>query len=139
MKQILALVILIASMLLFNSCEKGCTDPKALNYKVTADKNDGSCQFSTATFYASAGFFNGVPINRIDLSIEGSGVGTINTIYPAGPGNCSAPGTVIYQFENSSTVDWNTVVYLNNGQTLFGSGTASPSSINACVKVNVTQ
>ena len=139
MRQLFALVILLSSMFLLNSCKRGCTDSKALNYDVSADKSDGSCRYSTATFYASAGFFNGVPINRIDLSIEGSGAGTINAVYPAGPGNCSAPGTVIYQFENGSTVDWNSVVYLSNGQTLLGSGTASPSSFNECVKINVTQ
>jgi hypothetical protein len=139
MRQLLALVVLLTSMIFLNSCKRGCTDSKALNYDVSADKSDESCRYSTATFYASAGFFNGVPINRIDLSIEGSGVGTINAVYPAGPGNCSAPGTVIYQFENGSTVDWNSVVYLSNGQTLLGSGTASPSSFNECVKINVTQ
>ncbi len=139
MRQLLALVVLLTSMIFLNSCKRGCTDSKALNYDVSADKSDESCRYSTATFYASAGFFNGVPINRIDLSIEGSGAGTINAVYPAGPGNCSAPGTVIYQFENGSTVDWNSVVYLSNGQTLLGSGTASPSSYNECVKINVTQ
>lgn len=119
--------------------KKGCTDPNALNRDYTAEVNDGSCVYSNVTFYASAGLFNGIPVTRIDVAINGDNIGTIQTTYPNAPGNCSAQGTVSYRFQNGDKVDWNTTVYLASGATLFGSGQVSPSSVSDCIKVNVTR
>lgn len=132
--------LIISSSVLSSSCERGCTQVNALNRDYSANKDDGSCEFSVATFYASAGFFNGVPIQSIAVKVGGNLVGTIPGVYyPNGPGNCSATGTVAYQFQDGKTIDWNTTVTLANGQTLFGSGQATASSYSSCIKINVTQ
>jgi hypothetical protein len=127
--------------IIFTSCNKtkGCMDMNALNFDASAEQDNGSCKFSAITFYASFGYYNGVPINSIDVSVNGNTIGTINAIYPTGPGNCGAQGTVPYSFSNNSSYDWNTVVHLADGQTVFGSGTISPMAGVPCVKVNVTR
>lgn len=137
----LLMTIVVAINLLFSSCQKkkGCTDPNALNQDIVAEVNDGSCKYSNATFYASAGFFNGIPIVKIDVTVNGRDIGTISAIYSSAPGNCSAQGTVAYQFSDGNKIDWNTTVYLASGATVSGSGQVSPSSVSDCIKVNVTR
>ncbi len=138
---ILLSMIAIAVSLLFSSCQKkkGCTDPNALNRDLVAEVNDGSCKYSNATFYASAVFFNGIPIVKIDVIVNGQNIGSIAGAYSSAPGNCSAQGTVAYQFLDGNKIDWNTTIYLASGATVSGSGQVSPSSVSDCIKVNVTR
>ena len=141
MKRNFSLVLVLFA--LFFKCEPdsipGCTDSNALNKDSGANENDGSCHYSEVTFYSKFGFFNGIPITKIAISVEDSEIGVINgTIYPNGPGNCSAPGNVKYVFNDGNTVDWNSIVYLANGGTLYGSGNIEPSQFSECIKVNVT-
>lgn len=141
--------ITIISLVILTSCfeddsprpeeKRGCTDSKALNQDFQADVNDGSCKYSTVTFYAKFGFFNGIPISSIDVSVNGGNIGAITATYPNGPGNCSASGTVKYDFGSGDSIDWNTVVFLANGASIFNSGSISPSSFQECIRVNVTQ
>jgi len=139
-KNILYIFLLITLCTINFSCRKhrGCTDIKALNRNYDADVNDGSCTYSTATFYASAGFYSGVPITGIDVIVNGNVIGTISSIYPSGPGNCSAFGTIPYTFQNGNKLDWNTIVRLSSGAVVYGSGQVEPSSLFSCIKVNVT-
>ena len=118
---------------------RGSTDNLALNYDFLTDENDGSCQYSKATFFAKYPAFNGVPIISIAVIVNGSEIGTITQFYPNSPGNCSASGTVFYQFESGNRVDWNTVVHLETGAIITGSGEVAPSSFSQCIKVNVTK
>lgn len=117
----------------------GCTDNKALNYNFRAEADDGSCEYSTATFFARYPAFNGIQIASIDLFIEGNNSGKITTFYPSTPGNCSAPGTIRYQFYDGNSIDWNTRIILSSGDELFTTGTASPLRSSECIKVNITQ
>ena len=140
MKPLILIIILFIGASIFISCETpGCTDDNALNYNFEANHNDGSCYYSTITFYAKYGFFNGIPINKIDVSVNGDFIESLSAVYPNGPGNCNANGTGKYQCQSGDPVDWNTIVYLANGATIFGSGNISPSSISSCIKVNVTR
>ncbi len=140
MKRNFSLVLVLFA--LFFQCEKdpipGCTDSQALNKDFGADENDGSCQYSEVTFYARYAFFNGIPITKIELSVDGSEVGNISANYPNGPGNCAALGTVKYSFTNSDSIDWNSTVFLANGTSIFDSGNVLPSTSLGCIKVNIT-
>ena len=133
-----SIIFLFLFISLFNSsCKKGCTDPKALNSDFDAKKDDGSCEYSKATFYARYGVNEGVV--KIDLMVNGNFVGSIDGVnWPSGPGNCSAIGTIPFQFENGETIDWNTLIYLSNGNKTSSSGELSPQSFSDCIKVNIT-
>lgn len=145
MKNIL-LGTIIATTAFLCSCNKeddpkpvmGCTIPSATNYNAAATQNDGSCQFSTITFYGAYGYYSGVPISGVSVSVNGDPIGNLSAIYPNGPGNCSAPGTVHYDFRDGNAVDWNGTIYLANGVILYSAGTVSPYN-TSCIKVNVTR
>lgn len=142
MKKFLLFAFIPAILLtLFTSCEKeGCTDSSALNYDVDAEENDGSCNFSRVGFYSSIGFVNGITISRVDVSVNGNSIGSTDGVYyPTGPGNCSATGTIPFQFSNGNSVDWNATVFLINGTRFFTSGQISPSSFSECIRVNMTR
>lgn len=146
MKTTFIKLLLFSITIILYSCEceeepiKGCTNSKAINKDINAEVDDGSCVYSSVAFYSSASFFNGIPISKVDLNINGNHIGSTNgTFYPNGPGNCSAPGTVPFKFSNSNSVDWNATVFLANGATIITSGTASPNSIYDCIKINLTK
>ena len=144
------IIVAILTVLVFSSanCEddieppkeiRGCTDRNSLSYNPQATIDDGSCEYSIVTFYAQWNAFNYIPIMRIDVLVNGEMLGSITTNYPNGPGNCSAQGTVRYEFNNGRSVDWNTTVYLANGAIIYGSGQVSPNQYSECIKVNVTK
>lgn len=144
MKKIAFLIITILSFGL-NSCEKcekterGCTDSNALNHNFEAEENDGSCTYSMVTFYAKYGYFGAIPIQKIEVSVDGNDIGSITSTYPNGPGNCSATGTLRFEFQSDRTIDWNSTVYLANGAIVYGSGNTSPNRYQECIKVNITK
>lgn len=119
----------------------GCMDPRSLNYNPSATINNGDCSYSQVTFYGKYSAYNTALgpayIDHTEVFVDGNLVGWFSAYYPNGPGNCSSPGTLSYQFQDRNTVDWNSVVYLTNGMQLYGSGTVTPSPAE-CIKVNVT-
>ncbi|GAA4277733.1 hypothetical protein [Aquimarina mytili] len=119
----------------------GCNDSNALNFNSNADENDGSCTYSKITFYARFNSFNGIPITKIEILVNGEIIGSINNgfIWTNAPGNCSATGTVSYKFSDGNTIDWNTNMFLANGQLISSSGTKSPNKSSECIKINVTR
>lgn len=119
----------------------GCMDARSLNYNPGATIDNGNCEYSQVTFYGKYSAYNTafglVFIDHVEVYVDGNAVGAFSAYYPNGPGNCSSPGTVSYQFQDRNTVDWNSIVYLVNGTQLFGSGTITPNGAE-CIKVNVT-
>lgn len=118
----------------------GCDDSNALNYNSNVDKNDGSCTYSKVTFYARFNTINSIPITKIEILVNGEMIGSINNgfVWPNSPGNCSATGTVSYNFSSNSSIDWNTNMFLASGQLFSTSGTKSPNKSSECIKINVT-
>ena len=138
MKKFISLSLVLLAIT-FSSCHKthGCTDMSATNFDASADVNSG-CTFSTVTFYGQYTSYNGIPISRVDVAVDGVSLGNLTSVYPSGPGNCSAPGTLPYTFTNNKSIDWNSTVTLASGQIIYGSGTIAPTT-ETCMKVNVTQ
>jgi hypothetical protein len=133
------LIFAVVLLPFMESCKKGCRDNKALNYDSDAAKDDGSCRFSNVVFYGQYPAFNGIPIVKIEVTVNGENLGSITSFYPSGPGNCSATGTINYPFRSGELVDWNTTVLLANGNTVFGSGQVTADRFTECLKVNVTK
>lgn len=118
----------------------GCLDKESLNFNQLADTSDNSCKYSKITFYAKYNLFQNIPINKIDITINGEFIGSITNgfIWPNGPGNCSSTGTVQFEFTNPNSIDWNATLFLANGQTLSTGGSKSPNRFSECIKTNVT-
>ncbi|MFZ4671403.1 MAG: hypothetical protein ACOYLT_05245 [Flavobacterium sp.] len=132
----LSLVIIFIGI---SGCEqKGCTDPKALNVNFDAKKDDGSCKYSKVTFYQSAAYLGGITIKKVSVTVNGVSVGETAGFWPSGPGNCTATGTVPYEFTNGNSIDWNAVITLVSGGVFYSSGTVAPNSSSTCIKINVT-
>jgi hypothetical protein len=132
------ILILFGFMTLFiSACQHdGCTDPKALNRDRHAKKDDGSCTYSTVTFYARYGVADGV--EHVFLTVDGQEVGSIVAAnWPDGTDDCSAKGTISYQFKNSRPIQWRAEI-ITTGKTLNASGSVEPSPDAICIKVNVT-
>lgn len=141
MKKINYCLLLGFLCILMNACEKpkGCTNAFALNYDFEAEHDNGLCTFTAVTFYQQFGFFNGIPLTKCEVFVDGNLIGSTSAFYNNGVGNCSALGTVQYQFKTDKKLDWNSKNYLQNGTILLGSGTIQPSRGTDCLKVNVTQ
>jgi hypothetical protein len=146
-KAITVISLFIFSAIFLTSCldEKkqkilGCTDFDSLSYNSDATIDDGSCTYSSVTFYARWNNFNYVPITRIEVLVNGEYMDTIPAIYYLnGPENCDAQGTVKYEFQNEERVNWSAIVYLADGAIVHNSGRVRPSSFARCMKINVTE
>lgn len=134
------LLFILSCDLLQPELEGGCTDSKALNQDFTADFDDGSCEYSTVVFYGRYVYYGPFlfSIAKVDVTIDGNYKGSLSAVYPNGPSNCDAPGTVKHEFEDGSSVNWNAVITLSNGTFYTAGGTVSPSSSQSCIRINAT-
>lgn len=53
MKKALAVILVLVSITLVESCKKGCLDSRANNYDEKAKKDDGSCTYGSGTVTTS--------------------------------------------------------------------------------------
>jgi len=125
---LLAFILLLPGCSLFESEPvRGCTDGSALNYDSNAEEDDQSCRYSKVVFYSAVDA--GAPVS---VNLNGSPIGSITAIYPQGPGNCSAPGTISHQLRDSQVHDWDAT----NG-VFLATGTVQANSLQECIRVRV--
>lgn len=92
------LKILPVLLLTLASCSKkqGCTDPNALNYDSSAEK-DGACSYTKVIFYAPSDKIGGRAdlIEKIEIYFGATPneelIGTISTFNHAAPVDCLSP------------------------------------------------
>lgn len=118
---------------------EGCTSGRAINFDPDAEVEDGSCQFSQAIFYAQFNVVNDERIGSIEISINGSRIGTIDQFYFNGISGCDdRRGTIPYRFQSGS-VAWAVEIFDLNGNLILDyrrSTAASPTE--SCIEINVT-
>ena len=141
MKKIITFLLGIIIVISCNR-QEGCPDEKALNYEMFPEKdNFDMCCYSRVSFYISNDWYwdngNQVCWDAVELYINQNKIGNITSIWPYGPGNCSASGTVQYQFNDGESIDWEAKIYLQNGVVLLSTGMVSPSRNTECIVVNV--
>ena len=128
--------------LLNSSCmRKKCRDTSATNSAlVTFGLTDNSkCIYSTIAFYNSKGFINNSAVTKVELFLNQSYFGEITQVYPTGIGNCTATGTVSYQFISNNSIDWEAKFTLANGSVVYSNGVVSPDSSLTCMSQDVYQ
>ena len=128
-RSIYYLAIIMTAVVLSSCREKGCTDPKAVNYDTHAKKDDHTCQYKgTVTFWSHG---SGMSIMVYDGH---NSTGTITTSYISTPG-CGANGCFTLSIDPNTTgthYDYDILVnsnYNGSGSFTVGSG--------ACVLVEV--
>lgn len=94
MKKILLCGLVLLGATTFVGCkkEKGCTDASAINFKSSAEKNDGSCSYK-----GSATFWNNVSsgLGTIVVVMADNTSGNI-TVDETGTPSCGASGCFTY-------------------------------------------
>ena len=97
---ILLVVALSIATVFTTSCkEKGCTDPEALNYIETAEKDDGSCSYGGGMvfYYDEATAAQLVSDGAITMTyyVDGKEIGSSDAaVYWTGPPDCGQDGSV---------------------------------------------
>ncbi|MFM7594833.1 MAG: hypothetical protein ACKO4Y_01500 [Flavobacteriales bacterium] len=133
--RILWLVLLVA--LFNNSCVKRkCRDASATNaaFFSSGPSENSLCVYSKVVFYTTSGYYLNDPINKIEIYINQVYIGDVTSVYASSPGNCSASGTVSYQFVDKNPVDWEAKIILTNGQIYYTNGILSPSSSSCLIQ-----
>jgi hypothetical protein len=127
---------------LFNtSCiKRKCRDSSATNGAViSSGPSDNSlCIYSKVVFYTSSGYHLNSTINKIEIYINQVYVGDVTAVYANAPGNCTAGGTLGYQFLDKNPIDWEAKIILTNGQIAYTNGVLNPSS-NSCIVQDIFQ
>ena len=130
---ILWMIVLVA--LFNNSCVKRkCRDSSATNsaFFSSGPSDNSLCVYSKVVFYTSSGYYMNTTINKIEIYINQVYIGDVTSVYANPPGNCSASGTISYQFLDKNPVDWEAKIIFINGQIAYTNGILSPSS-NSCI------
>jgi len=135
MKKFSLICIVCFIGLSISSCVKRkCRDSSATNSALfsSGPADNSLCVYSKVGFYTSSGYYGNSIITKIEIYINQIYIGDVTSIYASAPGNCSASGTVIYQFMDKNSADWEAKIFLSNGQIAYTNGVISPSS-NECI------
>jgi hypothetical protein len=130
------LVILTVAALAISSCSKdkeGCNDRRASNYDEKVVVDNGSCIFTTVTFYADSSHVNGIAISSIDVTVNGAVIGSFNGFFNDGSQVCGATNTAVFPTNGESLVAWSAVIHQLGGTTVASSGEYIGISNEGCV------
>ncbi len=114
------LLILTVTTIGFASCSKdkeGCNDRRASNYDDKVVVDDGSCVFTALTFYANAsqymaaGETQAITITNIEVTVDGTVIGSFNGHFNNGNQVCGATNTAVFNTNGESSVAWSAKVY----------------------------
>ena len=134
MKNILLILTVVA--LSITSCSKdkeGCNDRRASNYDEKVIIDDGSCTFTTVTFYADSSHYNGITISSIDVTVNGAVVGSFNGYFTNGNQVCGATNTATFKTNGESSVSWSATAHLFGGTTKAFQGEYTGITSQGCV------
>ena len=137
MKKIL--LTLSVAALMVTSCSKdkeGCNDRRASNYDEYAVIDNGTCNFTTLTFYADSTHTNGLQISSIDVSVGGTAVGSFSGYHFSGEQVCGTDRIAIYKTQGETSVSWTATINLFGGLTTSSSGTVNTSVNQPCAIVH---
>ncbi len=132
------ILIALALPLLF-SCSKneGCNDNSAFNFSVDADFDDGSCVYTRLTFYADSSNYPATPIERIEILINESGIGSFSgATYSVLDCSAESDITLSFPMKSSTQVEWKALVFLTNGTTNTKTGTVASDLAQSCILIN---
>ena len=130
------LLILTVAVLSITSCSKdkeGCNDSRASNYDENVVVDDGSCAFTAVTFYADSSQYNGITISSIEVTVNGSVIGSFNGHFTNGNQVCGATNTAVFNTNGESSVAWSAIISQLGGTTVTTSGVHSGISSQGCV------
>tara|TARA_B100000809_G_C14731402_1_gene385148 strand:- start:83 stop:505 length:423 start_codon:yes stop_codon:yes gene_type:complete len=130
------LVILTLAALAITSCSKdkeGCNDRRASNYDENVVVDNGSCIFTTVTFYADSSHVEGIPISNIDVTVNGAIIGSFNGFFNDGNQVCGATNTAVFPTNGESLVAWSATIYQLGGTSVVSSGEYIGISNEGCV------
>jgi hypothetical protein len=133
MKRVLFILTLA---LVVTSCSKdkeGCNDRRASNYDENVVIDDGSCIFTTVTFYADSSQVNGIPISSIDVTVNGAIIGSFNGFFNDGSQVCGATNTAVFPTNGESLVAWKATIYQLGGTYVENEGEYIGISNEGCV------
>jgi len=139
--KLLIFIVLIATFTVTGCAKKkACTDPKALNADINADKSDQEqCRFSTVTFYAGSNTYEGIEVEKITLRVGQDTIGVITSFNHSYPTSCSEAGTVQYSFGISGVekVWFATYMLIDNEGEVNDQGRFEPDPNKECIRINV--
>lgn len=141
MKKLILFAIL--SQLLFScSKKKGCNYSQAVNYDNMVVVDDGSCTFTSMSFYADQDTIGGKYVEFVDITIGNTAIGSFSG-KQSESGACSGSNTTSYTNEKDGTINWISTIHLEgdsinpSGYLLYNSGSAATSPTIACIAINV--
>ncbi len=113
------------TLTLFSCAKPGCTDPDAINYSVSAKKDDGSCNYKEKIIFwqdqATSQIVQNAGISGLYVYVDGELIGsTLATNYWTGAPSCEQSGNVNAEIDMGSQVV-KTITYEikdNNGNSL---------------------
>ncbi len=134
-------ISILLLVLLNSACmRKKCRDTTATNSALFTfgSKDNSKCVYSKIAFFNSKQFINNSAVTKIELFINQTYIGEITQVYINGIGNCTATGTVSYQFLSGKSIDWEAKFTLVNGTVFYSNGTVSPDSSLTCMSQDVS-